>query len=298
MKGILNIAKPPNMTSHDVVSFVRKKINLKKVGHTGTLDPMATGVLPICIGKATKVIQYMENDTKVYRAELTLGAVTDTQDKWGNIISQNNTNVSKKEILEAFNSFEGEIFQIPPMYSALKYKGKKLYELAREGKEIKREARRVYIYYINIINIVENRVLFDVKCSKGTYIRTLCHDIGKNLGVGGHMSFLARLQSGVFKLEDSVTIEELDEADIDTINKRYLYKIDYPLSDMPRIDIALSAAKSTLNGVPVKENFYKTNSIIKNNQLVRLYIEEKFIGIGMYNKRKNNSFIKIKKLFI
>lgn len=298
MKGILNILKPPNMTSHDVVSVVRKKLSFKKVGHTGTLDPMAVGVLPICIGKATKVIEYMQNDTKVYRAELTLGEATDTQDKWGNIISTSDKIATEKDIINAINSFKGEILQTPPMYSALKYKGKKLYELAREGKEIERDARRIFIYYIDIIKIVENKVLFDVKCSKGTYIRTLCHDIGQVLGTGGHMSFLARLESGVFKIEDTITIEELKESDIDTITNKYFYALDYPLYDIPRVDVALAASKSALNGVPIKENSFTTDMEIGNNDLVKIYIDEKFVGLGIYNKRTNNSYIKIKKMFL
>jgi tRNA pseudouridine55 synthase len=297
MKGILNILKPPNMTSHDVVSVVRKKLNFKKVGHTGTLDPMAVGVLPVCIGKATKVIEYMQNDTKVYRAELTLGRATDTQDRWGNIISTSDKVVSEKAIIDAINSFKGEVLQTPPMYSALKYKGKKLYELAREGKEIEREARKIYIYYINILKVVENKVLFDVKCSKGTYIRTLCHDIGESLGTGGHMSFLARLKSGAFKLEDTITIEEFKESDIEAIKNNYFYSVDYPLNNIPRVDVAPSAAKSTLNGVSIKVGSFRSDTKLADKDLVKIFIEEKFVGLGIYNKRTDNSYIKIKKMF-
>lgn len=298
MKGILNILKPPNMTSHDMVSLVRRKLSIKKVGHTGTLGPMAVGVLPICVGRATKIIEYMQNDTKTYRAELTLGASTDTQDRWGNIISVSNKKVSEKDIINICNSFEGEQLQTPPMYSALKHKGKKLYELAREGKEVKREARKIFIYYLNIIRITNNKVIFDVKCSKGTYIRTLCHDIGKALDSEGHMSFLARLESGVFKIEDSITVEELAEADINTIKNEYFYDIDYPLNRIPRINVALSASKATLNGVPIKENDFKICSKVNNKDIVRLYLDNRFVGLGIYNKRKDTSFIKIKKIFV
>jgi tRNA pseudouridine55 synthase len=169
INGILNILKPPNMTSHDIVSLVRKKLKVKKVGHTGTLDPMAAGVLPICIGKATKIVEYLQKDTKVYRAELSLGIVTDTQDRWGNILSENTVDILEDDIVNTINSFRGEIEQTPPMYSAIKHKGKKLYELAREGITIKRDTRKVIIYSIDIVNIKNNKVLFDVKCSKGTY---------------------------------------------------------------------------------------------------------------------------------
>lgn len=297
MKGILNILKPPDMSSHDVVSVVRRKLNIQKVGHTGTLDPMAVGVLPICIGKATKVIEYLQNDTKVYRAELTLGTSTDTQDRWGSTISSNRVEVTEKDIIDTFNSFKGEQLQIPPMYSALKHKGKKLYELARDGIEVERKARKVYIYYLNIINIVDNRILFDVKCSKGTYVRTICHDIGQSLNCGGHMSFLARLESGIFKLENSITIEELNSAHIDYIKECYLFDIDYPLGFISKIDVESSAMKSLLNGVPLKESFFKSHKKISNNELVRLYVEDKFMALGIYHKRKDFSFIKVKKLF-
>lgn len=297
MQGILNILKPPNMTSHDIVSVVRKKLKLKKVGHTGTLDPMAVGVLPVCIGKATKIIEYLQNDTKVYRAELTLGKTTDTQDRWGNIIAQSDLQVDEKDIMDVINTFKGEQFQVPPMYSALKYKGKKLYELAREGKEVKREPRKIFIFYLNILRIVDNKVLFDVKCSKGTYVRTLCHDIGHALGTGGHMSFLERLESGVFKLENAITIEELNDADMDTIENKYFYQIDYPLQFIPRVDVNPSALKLLLNGVKLKEGCFKLDKAVKNNDLLRIYVEDKFLALGIYHKEINFSFIKTKKLF-
>ncbi|WP_432400474.1 tRNA pseudouridine(55) synthase TruB [Wukongibacter sp. M2B1] len=297
MKGILNILKPPNMTSHDVVSVVRRKINMKKVGHTGTLDPMAVGVLPVCIGKATKIIEYLQNDTKVYRAELTLGQATDTQDRWGNIISENDVKVIENDIIDVFNRFRGEQLQTPPMYSALKYKGKKLYELAREGKEVEREARKITIFSLNILKIIDNRVLFDVKCSKGTYIRTLCHDIGQVLGLGAHMSFLARLESGVFKLKDSITLEELNEADLDRIEEEYIHDIDYPLQFMPRVNVKPFALKFILNGVSLRENGFDLCDDTLNKDIVRLYVENKFIALGIYHSEEGKSFIKMKKLF-
>lgn len=297
MKGILNILKPPNMTSHDIVSVVRRKLNMKKVGHTGTLDPMAVGVLPVCVGKATKVIEYLQTDTKIYRAELTLGKATDTQDKWGSIIDQKEVNVTKEDIIKVFKEFEGEILQIPPMYSALKHKGKKLYELAREGIEIEREPRKINIFYLNILNILEDKVIFDVKCSKGTYIRTLCHDIGQALGCGGHMSFLERLESGVFNLQNSITVEELNDADLDEIENRYLYGIDYPIEFIPRVDANPSALKFVLNGVSLKEGSFTMKAKLKNNNLIRLYIDDKFLALGVYHKNKDYSFIKVKKLF-
>lgn len=297
MKGILNILKPPNMTSHDVVSVVRKKLNMKKIGHTGTLDPMAVGVLPVCVGKATKIIEYLQVDTKIYRAELTLGKSTDTQDKWGSTIEQREVNITKEDIINVLKDFEGESLQIPPMYSALKHKGKKLYELAREGIEIKREPRKINIFYLNILRIVEDKVLFDVKCSKGTYIRTLCHDIGEALGCGGHMSFLERLESGVFNLKTSVAIEELNSTELKEIEDKYLYDIDYPLDFITRVDAKTSALKFVLNGVNLKYGSFKPKESLQNNDLIRLYIDDKFLALGIYHKNKDNSFIKVKKLF-
>ncbi|WIF96200.1 tRNA pseudouridine(55) synthase TruB [Caminicella sporogenes] len=297
MIGFLNILKPPNMTSHDVVNFVRKNLNVKKVGHSGTLDPMATGVLPICIGKATKLIEFMQNDTKTYRAELTLGIVTDTQDRWGNILDTVNVNVSEEKIFEVFNSFKGEKTQIPPMYSALKYKGKKLYELARQGITVERKPRKIYIYDISIIDINANKILFDVNCSKGTYIRTLCHDIGMALGCGGHMSFLARLRSGYFNLDDSLTLEEITALDKDILEKQYIYKLDYPIKYLPRVDVKQFALRFLLNGVALQKKAFTLNSNIKNGSIVRLYVNNTFKAIGIYKKNNKHSIIQIKKLF-
>lgn len=298
MNGILNILKPPNMTSHDMVSLIRRKLNIKKVGHTGTLDPMATGVLPICIGKATKVVDFIQSDAKIYRAELTLGSTTDTQDKWGTVLETENIMISEKKIYETFNSFVGTINQTPPMYSALKYKGQKLYDLARQGITIERKSRKIRIYYINILNIENNKILFDVKCSKGTYIRTLCHDIGQTLKCGGHMSFLARLQSGIFKLEETITVEELMNASIEMVKNNFLINIDYPLYFLPKVDVYPSALKYLLNGVPlrVKDYYIDTNISLNDNEIVRLYVNNNFLALGKYINN-NNPIIKIKKLF-
>src|SRR5699024_7826810 len=193
MDGILNIYKPPGMTSFDVVSIVRRELKIKKVGHTGTLDPMASGVLVLCTGKATKISQYILGSKKSYIGELTLGYETDTHDLEGKVLKHSKKKVSSKDISEVFNSFKGEVNQIPPMYSAVRFKGRKLYELAREGKVVERKSRKVTIYNLDILEIDENnKVLFGVECSAGTYIRTLCNDIGYKLGTYGYMSYLTR----------------------------------------------------------------------------------------------------------
>lgn len=213
MDGILLIDKPLGKTSHDMVYFVRRLTGIKKVGHTGTLDPDASGVLPVCIGKATKICDMLTSSDKKYSAELVLGKTTDTQDASGNVISESEVCVTEKEILKTVSEFIGEIEQIPPMFSAIKKNGQKLYELARKGITVEREPRKVRIFNINVQNIdlERNAVEIDVHCSKGTYIRTLCEDIGNKLGCGAYMNKLRRTYSGGFSIEECFTTEELEK---------------------------------------------------------------------------------------
>ena len=299
MNGLINILKPPNATSFDIVSFIRKKLNIKKVGHSGTLDPMAVGVLPICIGKGTKLINYMQYDSKTYRCELTLGANTDTQDIWGEVIEEFDTaHITDDMIVDTFKSFVGKQTQIPPMYSALKVNGRKLYELAREGIEIERKPRDIQIYRLDIINIDKTRIIFDAEVSKGTYIRTLCYDIGKTLNTGGFMSFLSRTECGVFSLENTVTVEEIMESTIDEIKEKYLIGLDYPIDDMPRVEIHPFAKRFLINGVPVKEQGILSKPDIKDNDLIRVYVDDEFYAIGKYrNNDKHQGDIKVVTLF-
>jgi tRNA pseudouridine55 synthase len=215
MNGVINIYKPKGMTSHDVVSKIRKISGIKKVGHTGTLDPDAKGVLPICIGKATKLADMLTFSDKRYTALLRLGVVTDTQDLTGNVLFEREVSVTKEEFLNATKKFVGEIEQIPPMYSAVKIGGKKLYELARKGIEVERKPRKITIYGINVLSFDGKDAKLDISCSKGTYIRTLCHDIGDLLGCGGCMAELVRTQSSIFKAEDAVSIDELTSENIE-----------------------------------------------------------------------------------
>lgn len=293
MKGILNILKPPGMTSHDVVALVRRKTGVRKVGHTGTLDPNAAGVLPICIGQATKISQYLLDGRKTYRTELTLGFKTDTQDIYGTIISKEDVKCSLKDIERTILGFVGEYHQIPPMYSALKVKGKKLYELARKGMEVERKSRKVEIYAINIILIRENKVLFDVSCSKGTYIRTLCHDIGERLGCGGVMSFLLRTATNNFDISSAITLEELQEIEnIESILK----PIDFPLYHIPRIDIDVIYKKAALNGNKIPLRKIPPSTSIEND--IRIYLEGNFIGIGQIEEDDAKKlYIKFSRLF-
>ena len=209
-QGILNVLKPPGMTSHDIVSFVRKAYKLKRVGHAGTLDPAAAGVLPVFLGQATRLIEYQADADKSYRAELTFGYATDTGDDTGRIIEQASFKLPELEkITDCLSSFQGVIKQIPPMYSAIKVNGQKLYDLARAGITIERESREVLIHSIKLVTITDSTLLFDVTCSKGTYIRTLCIDIGQALNIPAVMSFLVRTRVGSFHLQDAYSLEEI-----------------------------------------------------------------------------------------
>lgn len=282
MNGVINVYKPEGITSFDVVARVRKLSNTKKVGHTGTLDPAATGILPICLGRATKVIDYIMNSTKAYRVELKLGVVTDTYDREGKIIEQNEVRLSKESIEEAILSFVGESYQVPPMYSALKVNGKRMYELARKGIEIEREARKICIFHIEIIDIQSCSAKFDVQCSKGTYIRSLCYDIGRKLGCGGMMNALERTATGPFNLSNCIQLESLDKDNI----SQYILSLDEVLKDFESIIVNEKLAKLLINGVLVKDK--SLIDYIAENKIYRVYdSQEHLLGLGT---KKNDSF--------
>lgn len=214
LDGFINLLKPAGMTSHDAISALRRILRTKKIGHTGTLDPMAAGVLPICVGRTTRAAEYLEADRKRYRCELLLGAASDTGDIWGEVSYEGRDaagRVTAEQMEEAILSMKGDQLQYPPMYSAVRKDGRRLYEYAREGVSIEVEPRAITIYEIAPVHIFHEpmRVLFDIECSKGTYIRTVCEDIGKKLGCGAVMTFLARTRSGDFRIEESVTLEEM-----------------------------------------------------------------------------------------
>lgn len=231
LNGIIPVRKEPGMTSHDVVAKIRKLLMLKKVGHTGTLDPEVEGVLPICLGQATKLSNYIMELPKSYHGQLKIGISTTTQDFTGEIIEEKKvSNLSEEEIDSVFKSFIGEIEQIPPMYSSIKIKGKKLYELARQGKEVERKPRKVTIYDLQVTGFDLNKndptIDFNVSCSKGTYIRTLCVDIGERLGYPAHMSKLIRTKSGSFTLKESYTLSEIE----DLIQDNKIHEILIPMA--------------------------------------------------------------------
>ncbi len=295
MDGIINVLKPPGMTSFDVVGFLRGVLKTSKIGHTGTLDPAAVGVLPVCVGKATKIIEYMTDKDKVYRAEMTLGIETDTQDGLGNIIAERPVNVTGDEVIRVFNDFTGKQQQIPPMYSAVKINGKKLYELARKGITVERKARDIEIYFLKIINVFEdNRILFDVGCSKGTYIRTLCSDIGQRLGTGAHMSFLVRLDAGAFEIKDALTIEQIDEYANNGTLDQYITPIDKAFYGYKSKVLDEQQERKLLNGCIIEitgDNFI-------DGELISIYNGDKvFIAIGMVNIKNGRVLLKSRKCF-
>ena len=241
--GILNINKPEGWTSQDVVAKLRGRLHIRRVGHTGTLDPMATGVLPVCFGKATRIIEYYDDDFKTYEAEMKLGMVTDTLDITGTVLETKLVDVSEEDVIQAIDSFRGWITQIPPKYSALKVNGKPLYKYAREGVEVEIKSRKIYVADIQAmeVNLGENRILFRVTCSKGTYIRTICDDIGKKLGCGGTMTALQRTQSGCFRVEDARTLPEILEMTDEEL-ERCVVPMDETLVHLGRIELKSMAS--------------------------------------------------------
>lgn len=278
--GVINIYKEKGYTSHDVVNIVRKALNKVKTGHTGTLDPDAEGVLPICIGKATKIAEYITADIKQYKAVVTLGTTTTTLDSTGDIIKVCDINCTKNEIESTVLSFKGEYMQTPPMYSAIKVNGKKLYELAREGKNIERKKRLIKIYDINIIDFIdEKNIKIDVVCSKGTYIRSLCSDIGEKLGCGAHMSELVRTRSGNFFIDDSITINKFKEIVSNEKFETILKSIDFVMPDYNKISIDKDLSKFLYNGNKISLNLIKSDNLNFGDKIFVYDFENRLIGI-------------------
>lgn len=324
INGVINVYKEKGYTSHDVVAKLRGILKTKKIGHTGTLDPDAEGVLPVCIGKATKLCDLIMEKTKTYEAELILGITTDTEDMSGNIIKkyEGTIDIKSSELEEVIESFFGEYMQIPPMYSALKINGKKLCDLAREGIEVERKARKVYIYNIDILDINFPIVKIRVKCSKGTYIRTLCKDIGEKLGVYGCMGNLVRTKTGIFDIEESHKLEEIQEIckNDELYTSNILISTDEILCDYPKLYVREQYYKLLANGNPLTNNMFENsedirikdinmNKISVNNKemenqsskesetrLYRVYNDEEFVAV--YRKDANNPIFKVEKMLV
>lgn len=295
--GILNVRKEKGFTSHDVVAKLRGMTRQKKIGHTGTLDPDAEGVLPVCLGKATKLCDMMTEKEKAYETVMILGTETDTQDISGKILKSADTDfLSEKQVEETVLSFVGSYKQIPPMYSAIKVGGKRLYELAREGKEVERKARPVEIFSIRILDMNLPEVRMEVVCSKGTYIRTLCHDIGNKLGCGACMGALLRTKSGIFTLETSRTLSEiqsyLDKGRMDEI----LIPIDSMFPEAPKFFVKKGQDKAVYNGNALVPDQFTEQMPVGEGKKIRVYGSDgQFLALYSFHKKDNQ--YRVEKMF-
>lgn len=296
INGVINIHKEAGFTSHDVVAKLRGILRQKKIGHTGTLDPGATGVLPVCLGKATKLCDVIGEWDKSYRATLLLGKETDTEDIFGQVKREAPVEVTEDQIREIIFSFVGDYDQIPPMYSAKKIKGKKLYELAREGVEIERKPCRVKILSIEILKMDLPYVEFDVTCSKGTYIRSLCRDIGEKAGCGGCMSALIRTRVSDFYLEAALTLSEVEAMKESPALTGHIRSIDSVFSFYPSMIVGQKGNRLLMNGNAFPMKFGTVEEGSKDSFIYRVYDEEHHF-IGLYKKEEQAGLMKPEKLF-
>jgi tRNA pseudouridine55 synthase len=284
MDGMLIIRKEKGYTSFDVVAKLRGILHMKKIGHTGTLDPDAEGVLPVALGAATRLVDLFTEKKKTYEAVLHLGITTDTQDMTGTILAQKEVSVSEEDVQNVISGFLGDQMQVPPMYSALKVNGKKLCDLAREGQTVERKARPVHFYEITVQEISLPLVRFTVTCSKGTYIRTLCNDIGEKLGCGGCMESLVRTKSGEFSIEESVTLAEVQRAADEGRAETLVQSIEEVLAQFPRTDCDAQGSRLLANGNALPEVF--VSPAVKDGW-VRMYAANgEFIAIYEWDPRK------------
>ena len=297
MNGILNIFKPKGISSFQAVKKVRSILNISKVGHTGTLDPSASGVLLICIGQATKITEFLVGMEKHYQGEMILGISTDSQDSEGKIVQRREvkTDIDEKRIKDKFQKYEGIINQMPPMFSAAHYKGERLYRLARKGIEVKRSPKEIKIYKLNLMNFNQKAGIakFEVICSKGTYVRTLCNDIGDELGCGAHLSNLVRKKVGNFSIEDSLNLEELKKEK--TLGEKYLISIDSALEELDKITVKSEAIKTVLNGGIISSEqiieIPKGLKTRKNNFYKIFDLKGNLLSIGISIKKNGNNII-------
>lgn len=300
MDGILNIYKERGFTSHDVVAKLRGICKMRRIGHTGTLDPDAEGVLPVCLGRATKLCELLTDKQKEYRVVMRLGVVTDTQDMSGAVLEEHPVNVTEEEVVAAIHTFVGQYDQIPPMYSALKVNGKKLYELARAGQVVEREPRRVNILHINIDEINLPTVIMTVGCSKGTYIRTLCHDIGQKLGCGAAMESLLRTQSGQFTLENSVKLSEVQRYADEGRLEEIAIPADRLFARYEKAVVTEAGEKLLFNGNPMPISMLEWETepeTLDNDAGVRIY-DRTGAFIGLYRYQKSRQLCKPEVLFL
>jgi len=298
-EGVIILNKPAGYTSHDCVAIVRKWTGIKRVGHTGTLDPQATGVLTVCIGSAARITEYLDFDYKTYRCEIEFGRMTDTYDVWGADLPLDEKHsaaileLTEDKIREVLKSFKGHILQVPPKYSALKVNGKKLYEYARSGQDVDIKARNVDIAELEIdsIDLCNRKAVFTIKCSKGTYIRSICHDAGRLLGCGAVMSGLVRLESGACKIEDSISLDDLKNTkDLNAVIRR----ADFALQNMGKIEIPPYRSGWFLNGGalrPDEVEILEEPKIPEQDDFYCVYCNDDFLGVvimknGIYKPDK------------
>ena len=294
--GVILVNKHKGVTSHDIVFKIRKLYNTKKVGHTGTLDPLATGVLPVLIGRGAKAAEYLLSENKAYKAEIKLGITTDTEDITGNILTKSDTLPTKTEFFEAVKHFVGEIEQIPPMYSALKVDGKKLVDLAREGITVERQPRKITVYSINAECIDEKQGVYalEVECSKGTYIRTLCADIGAYLGCGATMSELLRTQSGSFTLNNAYTVAQIEEMTIEE-RESIVQPIEELFLEAPSVTLPDFYARLCRSGCEIYQKKIKTDYPV--DEFIRICDKDGFFALGQVKSYPDGTAIKALKLF-
>ncbi|MCR5595472.1 MAG: tRNA pseudouridine(55) synthase TruB [Lachnospiraceae bacterium] len=297
INGIINVYKEPGFTSHDVVAKLRGITHQKKIGHTGTLDPDAEGVLCVALGAATRVCDMLTDETKEYEAEMQLGITTDTQDTSGEILSGKEVNVTAEQLRQCISSFTGDIDQIPPMYSALKQNGKKLYELARAGITVERKARHITIYDIQIVSMDLPRAVIRVKCSKGTYIRTLCNDIGEKLGCGAAMSHLLRTRVGRFKVEDSLKLKDIEKiVREDRINDALVTLGEF-FSDLKQIKVTETGIKKASNGNVLTTSDIGLHNTLSDSEEVAISGEDGFF-YGIYRYDIGDGLLHPSKMFL
>ncbi|MBS6397511.1 MAG: tRNA pseudouridine(55) synthase TruB [Clostridiales bacterium] len=291
INGVINIYKERGFTSHDVVAKLRGILKQKKIGHTGTLDPEAEGVLPVCLGKGTKLCELLTDHDKIYEAVLLLGQSTDTQDTTGTVLEQAEVHVTEAQVRDAVLSFVGPYEQIPPMYSALKVNGQKLCDLARAGREVERKARPVEIYEIRILDMELPRVRMSVACSKGTYIRTLCHDIGEKLGCHGCMEKLLRTKVDRFEIEDSLTLAQVEQLRDEGCLSEIVLPVDQVFAGLPAVYLTEEASRLGYNGNPLSRR-----ELGQEAERVRVY-DHAGIFIGIYEYDSNRKMYRPVKMF-
>lgn len=292
--GLIIINKPEGISSHTLVSRVKRALGAKKAGHTGTLDPMATGVLPVLLERGVKASEYMLTEDKHYKATLLLGLTTDTEDISGKILSESDDIPSESEVLNAVSAMRGKSLQTPPMYSAIKLGGKKLYELARQGEVVEREKREINVYDIKAERINDKEYYLDVKCSKGTYIRTLCADIGAKLGCGATMKTLERLEAGGFTIDEAITLDELEAAKPEE-REKYVLPIECVFKNFPKVTLADFFARLASCGVEIY--LKKINLSFEAGERVTLYDKNGFFALGEVREFENGLAIKPIKQF-